>query len=159
MQIYFDTATFDKIEKEKKIKVEAQLSLIGGTMGLLTGFSIISAIEVIFFLFRSVRNNFYFFVSWWMNEMKARLQIWDSKSVLSDQFPLRLVCSLRINMTQFVSAAKQKFQHNSRNWELIKDILYKLGICNIGNIGNIWHLTFDMILAQSDGYLCRSRGL
>ena len=63
VQIYFDTATFDDIERDKKIKTEAQLSLIGGTMGLLTGFSIISAIEVIFFLFRSVRNNFYFFVS------------------------------------------------------------------------------------------------
>ena len=52
VQIYFDTATFDNIERDKKIKVEAQLSLIGGTMGLLTGFSIISGIEIIFFLFR-----------------------------------------------------------------------------------------------------------
>ena len=42
VQIYFDTATFDDIERDKKIKMEAQLSLIGGTMGLLTGFSIIS---------------------------------------------------------------------------------------------------------------------
>ena len=54
VQIYFDTATFDDIEREKKIKTEAQLSLIGGTMGLLTGFSIISSIEIIFFLFRFV---------------------------------------------------------------------------------------------------------
>ena len=52
VQIYFDTATFDKIERDKKIKTEAQLSLIGGTMGLLTGFSIISGVELIFFLFR-----------------------------------------------------------------------------------------------------------
>ena len=52
VQIYFDTATFDDIERDKKIKIEAQLSLIGGTMGLLTGFSIISGIEIIFFLFR-----------------------------------------------------------------------------------------------------------
>merc|ERR1719273_3111014 len=54
VQIYFDTATFDDIEKDKKIKTEAQLSLIGGTMGLLTGFSIISGIEIIFFLIRLV---------------------------------------------------------------------------------------------------------
>ena len=54
VRIYFDTATFDEIERDKKIKVEAQLSLIGGTMGLLTGFSIISGVEIIFFLFRSV---------------------------------------------------------------------------------------------------------
>ena len=54
MEIYFDTATFDNIERDKKIKTEAQLSLIGGTMGLLTGFSIISGVEIIFFLFRSL---------------------------------------------------------------------------------------------------------
>ena len=53
VQIYFETATFDNIERDKKIKSEAQLSLIGGTMGLLTGFSIISGVEIIFFLFRS----------------------------------------------------------------------------------------------------------
>ena len=52
VQIYFDTATFDEVERDKKIKTEAQLSLIGGTMGLLTGFSIISGFEIIFFLFR-----------------------------------------------------------------------------------------------------------
>ena len=52
-EIHADAATFDDIERDKKIKTEAQLSLIGGTMGLLTGFSIISGIEIIFFLFRS----------------------------------------------------------------------------------------------------------
>ena len=57
VQIYFDTATFDNIERDKKTKMEAQLSLIGGTMGLLTGFSIISGVEVIFFLFRFVLLN------------------------------------------------------------------------------------------------------
>ena len=54
MQIYFDTATFDDIERDQKIKYDAQLSLIGGTMGLLTGFSIISGIEIVFFLFRLI---------------------------------------------------------------------------------------------------------
>ena len=52
MEIYFNTATFDDIERDKKIKIEAQLSLIGGTMGLLTGFSIISGVEIVFFLIR-----------------------------------------------------------------------------------------------------------
>ena len=56
VEIYFDTATFDDIERDKKIKTEAQLSLIGGTMGLLTGFSIMSGVEIIFFLFRSRTN-------------------------------------------------------------------------------------------------------
>ena len=54
VQIYLDTATFDDIERDKKIKSEAQLSLIGGTMALLTGFSIISGVEIALFLIRSV---------------------------------------------------------------------------------------------------------
>ena len=49
VHIFFDTATFDNIQKDKKIKFEAQLSLVGGTMRLLTGFSIISGIEIIYF--------------------------------------------------------------------------------------------------------------
>ena len=52
VQIYFETDTFDNIERDKKIKFDAQLSLIGGTMGLLTGFSIISGIEIILFVCR-----------------------------------------------------------------------------------------------------------
>ena len=52
VHIYFDTATFDNVEKDQKVKFQAQLGLIGGTMGLLTGFSIISGIETIYFLFR-----------------------------------------------------------------------------------------------------------
>ena len=35
-----------------KVTIEAQLGLIGGTMGLLTGFSILSGIEIIYYLFR-----------------------------------------------------------------------------------------------------------
>ena len=54
VQIYFDTATFDKVERDQKIKTEAQLSLIGGTMGLLTGFSIISGVEIIFYILRLI---------------------------------------------------------------------------------------------------------
>ena len=54
VQIYFDTATFDKIERDEKVKFTAALGLVGGTMGLLTGFSIISGIEVVFFLFKLV---------------------------------------------------------------------------------------------------------
>ena len=32
-----------------KVKIENQISLIGGTMGLFTGFSIISGIEVVYY--------------------------------------------------------------------------------------------------------------
>ena len=54
VEIYFDTATFDEIERDKRIKIEAQLSLIGGTMGLLSGFSIISGIEIVYFFFKTI---------------------------------------------------------------------------------------------------------
>ena len=49
IQIYFDTATYDVIEKDVKVTLEAQLGLIGGTMGLLTGFSLLSGVEIIYF--------------------------------------------------------------------------------------------------------------
>ena len=48
MRIYFDTPTFDKIEKDRAAKFVDILSAIGGTMGLLTGFSIISGVEILY---------------------------------------------------------------------------------------------------------------
>ena len=68
--IYIDTATYDEIERDEKVifvssniswaqnktelkvTMEAQLGLIGGTMGLLTGFSILRGVEIIYYLFR-----------------------------------------------------------------------------------------------------------
>ena len=50
VRIYFDTPTYDKIAKDKASKWVDKLSAIGGTMGLLTGFSIISGIEIIYFV-------------------------------------------------------------------------------------------------------------
>ena len=71
MHIFFDTATYDEIEKDVKVEnvqnysfflstdqsfakvtTEAQLGLIGGTMGLLTGFSILSGVEIVYYLLR-----------------------------------------------------------------------------------------------------------
>ena len=49
VRIYFDTPTFDKITKDRAAKFVDMLSAIGGTMGLLTGFSIISGVEILFF--------------------------------------------------------------------------------------------------------------
>ena len=49
MRIYFGTQTFDRIEKDRAAKFVDMLSAIGGTMGLLTGFSIISAVEIVYF--------------------------------------------------------------------------------------------------------------
>ena len=47
--MYFDTPTFDRITKDRAAKFTDMLSAIGGTMGLLTGFSIISGVEILFF--------------------------------------------------------------------------------------------------------------
>ena len=54
VHIYFDTATFDLIEKDTKNTVETQISVIGGTMGLFTGFSILSAVEILYFTVKCV---------------------------------------------------------------------------------------------------------
>ena len=49
VRIYFDTPTFNRITKDRAAKFVDMLSAIGGTMGLLTGFSIISGMEIIYF--------------------------------------------------------------------------------------------------------------
>ena len=50
MRIYFDSPTFDRITKDRAVNFVAVLSSIGGTMGLLTGFSIISAVEILYYV-------------------------------------------------------------------------------------------------------------
>ena len=49
VRIYFDATTFDRITKDRAAKFVDMLSAIGGTMGLLTGFSIISGVEIVYF--------------------------------------------------------------------------------------------------------------
>ena len=76
VHIYFDTFTFDRVEKDvkvtgflkivsslmflTKVTLVAQLGVIGGTMGLFTGFSILSGIEILYFaakfFFKKIRN-------------------------------------------------------------------------------------------------------
>ena len=52
IEIYFGAATYDQIEKDVKVTLEAALGLIGGTMGLLTGFSILSGVEIIYYVIK-----------------------------------------------------------------------------------------------------------
>ena len=52
--IYFYATTFDRIEKDRAAKFVDMLSAIGGSMGLLTGFSIISGVEIIYFGMRII---------------------------------------------------------------------------------------------------------
>ena len=47
--IFFDATSFDKITKDRSDSAMDKLSAIGGTMGLLTGFSIISGVEIVYF--------------------------------------------------------------------------------------------------------------
>ena len=54
VRIYFDTPTFDRITKDRSAKFVDKHSAIGGTMGLLTGFSIISGVEILYFLFKFI---------------------------------------------------------------------------------------------------------
>ena len=52
VQIYFRTATYDEIVNDVSVSLGDQLSAIGGTMGLFAGFSILSAVEVIYFILK-----------------------------------------------------------------------------------------------------------
>ena len=56
VRISFDTPSYDRITKDRAAKFVDMLSAIGGTMGLLTGFSIISLIETGYFTFKFVFN-------------------------------------------------------------------------------------------------------
>ena len=49
VKIRFSTPTFDRITKDEKANFVAKLSAIGGTFGLLTGFSLISGVETFYF--------------------------------------------------------------------------------------------------------------
>ena len=50
VKIHFANPSFVRITKDEKANFETKLSAIGGTMGLLTGVSIISAVELLFFV-------------------------------------------------------------------------------------------------------------
>ena len=56
VRIFFDATTFDIITKDSAAKFVDMLSAIGGTMGLLTGFSIISGVEMFYFAIKIVLN-------------------------------------------------------------------------------------------------------
>ena len=49
VKIQFGSRVFDIITKDRAAKFVDMLAEIGGTMGLLTGFSIITAVEIVYF--------------------------------------------------------------------------------------------------------------
>ena len=110
--IYFDTATYDEIERDVKVMfwrrldhssvileilklkvtMEAQLGLIGGTMGLLTGFSILSGVEIIYHL---LRHTFTFFNNFFENFSF-----------------IRFFMSLKVPRAELVSSARKRFENH-----------------------------------------------
>ena len=50
VRISLTTATFDIIEKDIRVTIEDLLGSIGGTMGLCSGFSILSGVELLYFV-------------------------------------------------------------------------------------------------------------
>ena len=51
-RIYIDTPAYDVITKDTSAKFVDMLAAVGGTFGLLTGFSLISGVEIIYFAIR-----------------------------------------------------------------------------------------------------------
>ena len=49
VRIYFGAETFNRVKKDRAVKFVDEISAIGGTMGLFTGFSIMSAVEIVFY--------------------------------------------------------------------------------------------------------------
>ena len=49
---------YSRITKDRAAKFVDMMSAIGGTMGLLTGFSIISGVEIVYFLVKILMSYF-----------------------------------------------------------------------------------------------------
>ena len=56
IHIYIDTPAFDEITQDTSAKIVDKLSNIGGTLGLLTGFSLVSAVEFLYFISKFLWN-------------------------------------------------------------------------------------------------------
>ena len=67
--------------------MEAQLGLIGGTMGLLTGFSILSGVEIVYYIFRFPRFS------------------------LDNYLSLRFIMSLKVSRVEWLSAVNKIFDN------------------------------------------------
>ena len=59
MTIFLNTALYDQIERDKKgsMAIHQLIGLVGGTFGLLTGFSLLSGVEVLYFTFKLIRRS------------------------------------------------------------------------------------------------------
>ena len=58
VKINIHATTYDRITKDRAAKFVDKMSAIGGTMGLLTGFSIVSAVEIAYYGMKTVHKIF-----------------------------------------------------------------------------------------------------
>ena len=49
VNIYFNAPTFDQVTRDARTNFVTKMSMIGGTLGLFTGFSVISGIQILYF--------------------------------------------------------------------------------------------------------------
>ena len=56
VEIYFTTPTFDLVVKDGRTNFVTKTSMIGGMLGLFTGFSILSGIEIVYFSILLLNN-------------------------------------------------------------------------------------------------------
>ena len=81
---------------------EAQLGLIGGTMGLLTGFSILSGVEIIYYLLRFQLLSYFKIPNTSINGIYT--------SIVG--LLLRFFMSLRVPKADVISATKKRFENH-----------------------------------------------
>ena len=53
-----ESATYDQIEYDLALTIEGALGLVGGTMGLFSGFSVLSGVEIVYYLAKYICKSF-----------------------------------------------------------------------------------------------------
>ena len=82
------------------------IGLIGGTMGLLTGFSILSGVEIVYFLLRFLNSLVYFF------KFLSRVFRFIDLSKFGDFSCFRFFISLKIRKSDVVEAVNEKYENH-----------------------------------------------
>ena len=54
------SATYDQIEYDLAFTMEGALGLVGGTMGLFSGFSVLSGVEIIYYHSKYIGKSFFY---------------------------------------------------------------------------------------------------
>ena len=56
VEIYLDSPTFDKVTMDAKTNFVTQVSVVGGTLGLFSGFSLLSGFEIFYFFIKFIAD-------------------------------------------------------------------------------------------------------